>query len=219
MRARSPASPPHDGPRLVDRIRLRKVADLVLNPRNSRTHTPEQVAQLVASIKQFGFTMPVLIDEAGMLIAGHGRVLAAQRLGMAKVPTIDGSYMSEAEKRAYMIADNQLGLTADWDLDMLSRELGELGQIAGFDLGVLGFSDDDLLKFTTTPEPETPAPPGQRRPGRDRAESPVVQYNIVFDDDAQQQLWFGLLRKLKLRYPDHATIAARLAAFIEAQPE
>jgi len=196
--------------RLVDKIVMRKASELVINPRNSRSHSAEQVALIATSIKRFGFTMPLLVDDASVVIAGHGRLLAARELGLTELPTIDGSYLSAQERRAYMIADNQIALTAGWDLDMLSSEIGDLDQ-GGFDLSVLGFDDEALDNFRNE---EAPRPP---RRGRDRAESPVVQYNIVFDSDAQQQLWFGLLRRLKQQHPELPTIGARLAAFIEGQ--
>ncbi len=108
-RPRRSRTPP--APRLADKIVMRAVNALVTNPKNSRTHSTEQVAKIAASIKRFGFTMPLLVDGAGVVIAGHGRLLAARELGFAEVPTIDGSYLSEPERRAYMIADNQIGLS------------------------------------------------------------------------------------------------------------
>lgn len=204
LRRRTAAAPLH----LIDQIVMRGVGTLTVNPRNSRTHSPGQVATIVASIKRFGFTMPLMVDGEGMVIAGHGRLLAAQQLELAQVPTIDGSYLTPEERSAYVIADNQIALTADWDLDMLSSELDLLGA-AGFDLSEIGFDDAALAKLRGETELEAAAP------RKDRAESPIVQYNIVFDDDAQQQLWFGLLRRLKQQHPDLPTIGARLAAFIE----
>ena len=98
---------------------IKKVKDLIPYVNNSRTHSDDQVNQVAASIKEFGFTSPVLIDEQGGLIAGHGRVMAAKKLGLDEVPCITLSGLTEAQKKAYIIADNQLPLNAGWDLDKL----------------------------------------------------------------------------------------------------
>ena len=111
--------------------------------RNSRTHSDEQVAQLAASIREWGWTTPVLVDEDGGIIAGHGRVLAARQLGMAEVPVVVARGWSDAKRRAYVIADNKLALNAGWDAEMLSLELGELGEL-GFDLELTGFGEEEI---------------------------------------------------------------------------
>lgn len=111
--------------------------------RNARTHSPEQVAQIAASIREFGFTNPVLIDAEGGIIAGHGRVMAANRLGLADVPCIRLAHLSDAQRRAYVIADNQLALNAGWDKILLGSEIQDLQKL-DFDLGLLGFSDFEL---------------------------------------------------------------------------
>ncbi len=114
------------------------VKNLVPYARNSRTHTPEQVDQIAASIREFGFTNPILTDADGTVIAGHGRLLAAQKLGIQEVPSIELDSLSDAQKRAYIIADNKLALNAGWDDDMLKIEFEDL-EAAGFSLGVIGF--------------------------------------------------------------------------------
>jgi DNA modification methylase len=119
------------------------VADLIPYARNPRTHTDEQVAAVAASIREFGWTNPVLVDGQRGIIAGHGRVLAARKLGLEHVPVISLAHLSDAQRRAYVIADNQLALRAGWDDALLRLELGELGDM-GFDLGLLGFEDGDL---------------------------------------------------------------------------
>lgn len=116
---------------------------LIPYARNSRTHSEAQVAQIAASIREFGFTNPVLVDGEGGIIAGHGRVLAARKLGMETVPTIRIDYLTDAQKRAYIIADNKLALNAGWDEELLALELGEL-QTEGFDLELIGFDADEL---------------------------------------------------------------------------
>ncbi len=122
------------------------VEALIPYARNSRTHSDEQVAQIAASIKEFGFTNPILIDENGGIIAGHGRVMAARKLGLEAVPAIRIDYLTEAQKRAYVIADNKLALNAGWDMELLALELGELRD-SGFDLDLTGFSEDELANL------------------------------------------------------------------------
>ena len=119
------------------------VADLIPYARNSRTHSDAQVAQIAASIREFGFTNPVLVDGANGVIAGHGRILAARKLGMDTVPVIELAHLSEAQKRAYVIADNKLALNAGWDDEMLRLEISDLTDV-GFDVSLLGFSDEEL---------------------------------------------------------------------------
>ena len=125
-------------------MQIKEVAvdKLIPYAKNSRTHSPEQVGQIAASIKEFGFRNPILVDNL-TLIAGHGRLLAAQKLGLDKVPTIDCSDMTESQKKAYIIADNKLALNAGWDTAMLTIEMQEL-QEEGFDLELLGFDDKEL---------------------------------------------------------------------------
>jgi hypothetical protein len=121
-------------------------ADLIPYARNTRTHSPEQVAQIAGSIREFGFTNPVLIDAENGIIAGHGRVMAASKLGLAKVPCIRLAHLTDTQKRAYIIADNKLALNAGWDEELLGLELADLRE-ADFDLSLLGFSENDLGAF------------------------------------------------------------------------
>lgn len=145
----------------------RSFSELQPAKRNPRTHSPSQVEQIARSIQEFGWTNPVLVDERGAIIAGHGRLEAARKLGMAEVPTITLAGLTDAQKRALVIADNQLALNAGWDSDMLALELSELGD-AGFDVSLIGFSDDELAALLaqrteglTDPDdvPEPPAEP------------------------------------------------------------
>jgi DNA modification methylase len=119
------------------------VAELTTYERNSRTHSESQVRQLARSIAEFGFTNPVLVDEANVLIAGHGRLEASRLLGLERVPAIRLVGLSDDQKKALRIADNKLAMNAGWDEDLLKLELGELN-LAGFDLDLVGFSDDEL---------------------------------------------------------------------------
>ncbi len=127
--------------------------------RNARTHSKKQIRQIAASIETFGFTNPVLIDQSGTILAGHGRVAAAQEIGMAQVPCLRIEYMTEAEKRAYVIADNKLALNAGWDDEILAEELKALSAIGdlGFDIGVMGF---EIAEMDTLVEGLTPEEPG-----------------------------------------------------------
>jgi len=120
--------------------------ELLPYARNSRTHSAEQVAQIAASIKEFGFTNPVLVDADNSIIAGHGRVMAARRLSLKAVPCIRLTHLTEAQKRAYVIADNKLALNAGWDDEMLALEIKDL-QEEDFDISLLGFEDAELEKI------------------------------------------------------------------------
>lgn len=150
----------------ADKVERRDVSALVPYARNARTHSPEQVDQIAASIREWGWTTPVLIDEKGGIIAGHGRVLAAQKLGLKDVPTMTASGWTEAQKRAYVLADNKLALNAGWDMELLKVELLDLDH-ENFDLGLIGFHDDELANiFAPTFDDEdvaraeeTPEPP------------------------------------------------------------
>jgi DNA modification methylase len=121
-----------------------KVTDLIPYARNSRTHSDEQVTQIASSIKEFGFTNPVLIDKDNGIIAGHGRVMAAKKLGLKEVPCIVADGWTDAQKKAYIIADNKLALNAGWDNAMLALEFDELKEL-GFDLSLTGFTGDEIL--------------------------------------------------------------------------
>jgi len=144
---------------------------LIPYARNSRTHSDEQVAQVAASIREFGFTNPVLVDAEGGIIAGHGRVMAARKLGMDKVPCIRLAHLTEAQRRAYVIADNKLALNAGWDEKMLALEFKDL-QAMDFDIELTGFGlgdiDELLAELDATPEGAT-----------DADETPAVQADAV----------------------------------------
>ncbi|MBB6193201.1 site-specific DNA-methyltransferase (adenine-specific) [Sphingobium wenxiniae] len=148
----------------ADKVERKSVSALVPYARNARTHSEEQVAQIAASIREWGWTVPVLVDEDGGLIAGHGRVLAARKLGLTEIPVMVAAGWTEARKRAYVLADNKLALNAGWDAELLRVELTDL-QAFDFDLGLTGFSDDELAALTAvktegqTDPDEAPNPP------------------------------------------------------------
>lgn len=131
-------------------VEYRSVAGLIPYARNSRTHDDAQVAQIAASIREFGWTNPVLIDGERGIIAGHGRVLAARKLGLDEAPCIELAGLSEAQRRAYVIADNQIALRAGWDSEFLAVEIDELRDL-DFDLTILGFDPQDLNELIGTP--------------------------------------------------------------------
>jgi len=133
------------------RIDYVKVSDLIPYAANSRTHSDAQVAQIAASIREFGFTNPILINSEKTIIAGHGRLMAARKLGLEEVPAIILDHLSKAQQKALVIADNQLALNAGWDVDMLKAEIEDLN-LEDFDLSLLGF-DDKFLDGLLEPEP------------------------------------------------------------------
>lgn len=124
-------------------ITYKAIKDLIPYVNNSRTHSEEQVTQVASSIKEFGFTNPILLDGESGIIAGHGRLLAAKKLGMEQVPTIELSHLTDAQKKAYVIADNKLALNAGWDNEILALELKDLADL-GYDLGLTGFDPDEI---------------------------------------------------------------------------
>jgi len=130
----------------AEKIEQWAIDKLIPYARNSRTHSDAQVAQIAASIKEFGFTNPVLIDGEGGIIAGHGRVIAARKLGLSEVPCIRLEHLTEAQKRAYVIADNRLALNSGWDTEMLKVEFADLQEL-GFDLELTGFDLDEIKEL------------------------------------------------------------------------
>lgn len=139
--------------------------NLIPYANNSRTHSDEQINQVASSIKEFGFTNPVLVDSDGGIIAGHGRVMAAKKLGLEEVPCIELNHLTEAQKKAYVIADSQLALNSGWDLDMLKLELESLNEM-DFDIDLLGFDDEFMSGLLEeeqseglTDEDDCPEPP------------------------------------------------------------
>ena len=135
------------------------VEDLIPYARNARTHSDEQLDKIAASIREFGFLNPVITDGENGIVAGHGRIMAAKKLGMEEVPTVEAAHLTDAQKRAYILADNRLSLDAGWDDELLRIELDELGE-AGFDIELTGFSLDEIKGIAAwdegLDEPEAP---------------------------------------------------------------
>lgn len=140
----------------ADKVQRRQVSELIPYAKNARTHSAEQVSQIAASIKEWGWTVPVLIDPEGGLIAGHGRIMAAQKLGITDVPCVVAEGWTEAQKRAYVIADNKLTINSAWDMDVLKVEMQELDAI-NFDLELTGFDVAEMTALFDEPtEPKEP---------------------------------------------------------------
>ncbi|MGE3623743.1 MAG: site-specific DNA-methyltransferase [Bdellovibrionales bacterium] len=135
---------------MADRIEIWPADKLVPYDKNPRTHSPEQVSQIAASIAEFGFLNPILVDTTAGIIAGHGRLQAAKQLGLTQVPVVVLDHLTEAQKRAYVIADNKLALNAGWDDDLLRSEMATLAA-ENFDLPIIGFSDDELTALLADP--------------------------------------------------------------------
>jgi|TARA_R110000764_G_scaffold65956_1_gene137768 ParB family chromosome partitioning protein len=151
---------------------------------NSRTHSEAQIHQITASIVEFGFTNPVLIDEKAMIIAGHGRIEAAKVLGIDEVPTITLKGLTETQRKAYIIADNKLALNAGWDIDALSIEINQLSDL-NFDLDILGFDIQELTSILDGETTETEL----------KEESYSEIFNIVIEckDEQEQEKIFNKL--------------------------
>lgn len=155
MRAKKEALPEKPWP--ADKVERWPIGKLVPYARNSRVHSEAQIKQIAGSIREWGWTVPVLVGEDGTLIAGHARVMAASLLGIKEIPTMVARGWSEAQKRAYVVADNKLALNATFDNDMLMQELGDITE-DGFDLGVIGFSPQEMEALLgLKPDDEIPA--------------------------------------------------------------
>lgn len=174
----------------ADKVEKWEITRLTPYARNSRTYSDEQISQLAASIKEWGWTTPVLVDEDGSIIAGHGRTLAAQRLKMTEVPVMVAKGWSDAKKRAYVIADNKLALNAGWDESMLNLELGEL-QDMGFDISLIGFGKNELSELMAE-EPtegltdENAVPEVQEKPKSQRGDVWLLgEHRLMCGDSTQ----------------------------------
>jgi ParB-like chromosome segregation protein Spo0J len=179
----------------ADKVEKWAIDKLVPYARNARTHSDEQIGQIAASIKEWGWTTPILVDETGGIIAGHGRTLAAQRLKMKEVPVMVAKGWSDAKKRAYVLADNKLALNAGWDNEMLKLELGEIGEL-GFNLELMGF-DPSEFNFT------------------------AVDYSVLDGEDIDEQLdemANGVRKAIQIEFePEHYEEAQELVKFWREQ--
>jgi ParB-like chromosome segregation protein Spo0J len=169
-------SPP---PWPADAIERRPVASLIPYARNARTHSAEQVAQIASAIREWGWTVPCLIDEAGGLIAGHGRILAARKLGITEVPVVVARGWTEAQKRSYVIADNKLAMNAGWDDELLRVELNDL-TADDLNLSLTGFSNLELRDIVFPVDKK-------EKNGKGGLSDGLVYQVIVECDDENQQ--------------------------------
>jgi ParB-like chromosome segregation protein Spo0J len=167
---------------IVLKIEYVATDDLIPYINNSRTHSESQIKQIAASIREFGFTNPILIDEAGTIIAGHGRVMAAQVLELDEVPTITLDGLSDAQRKAYVIADNKLALNAGWDTEILLAEIDAL-QDLNFDTQLLGFSADELSEMLNIEESQP----------KEETYSEIFNIIVECDDEMEQEKIFNQL--------------------------
>ena len=144
-------------PAIARHIEIWPIERLRPYARNARTHSPEQIAQIAASIVEFGFVNPILVDTDSGIIAGHGRLLAARKLGLVEIPVVVLDHLNETQRRAYILADNKIAENAGWDKDLLAEEVRAL-QEGNFDLGIAGFSDEELDELLAAPEEPEQAP-------------------------------------------------------------
>lgn len=179
------------------------------DPRNARQHSPQQIAELRASIRNFGFTNPVLLRPTGMIGAGHGRWEAAKAEGLKEIPTITLD-LTDAQWRAYAIADNKIPLGATWDMTILGEELEAITKDTSLDIVGLGF---EAFAAELAPSAGEGLETGTR--SGSRVNQTIIQFNIVFDNEDQQAKFFAFVRQLKEKYPAEPSMAARLVKFLE----
>ena len=187
-------------------IVYKPVGDLTAYGNNPMVHSDKQIAELVGSIQEFGFTNPILIDDSGVIIAGHGRLEAAELAGLTEVPTVMLSHLSDDQRDAYRIADNKLPQNAGWNIERLREEFEKLAQTS-IDIDLLGFSQAEMKKVLE-------AGSGEGGGGGGLGD-PIIKYEIIFDDEAQQETWFAFLRAINAEFPEDDTIGARLQSHIQ----
>ncbi|CBJ35907.1 putative fragment of site-specific DNA-methyltransferase (plasmid) [Ralstonia solanacearum PSI07] len=190
-------------------VEYRKVAVLIPYARNPRTHSDEQVARIAASIVESGWTNPVLVDGENGVIAGHGRLAAARKLGMEEVPVIELAHLSPTQKRALILADNRIALDAGWDEELLALELAELAD-AGYDLALTGFNDTEIDALLADDLGEAEGDDGQGDPEPDEADD--VPDAAAVPVSRLGDVWFlGEHRLICGDAADGAVIAALMA--------
>ena len=176
-------------------MELWPVERLVPYERNARTHSAEQVAQIAASIREFGFTNPILVDGKEEIIAGHGRLLAAKDLGLVEVPVVVLDHLTPEQKRAYVLADNKLALNAGWDEELLQQEVMALN-LVDFDLNLLGWSADELSGLLDPDgiDDDDDPPSGADDPGKEYSQKYAVAVECA-DEGEQERVYEELIGK------------------------
>jgi hypothetical protein len=200
------------------------IGKFVNHPKNPNRHSHEQIALLSKILLVHGWRRPIVVSSlSGMIVKGHGRLMAAKVAGLTEAPVEVQHYATTAEELADMVADNRIAELSEIDTSALSGLLDGL-KAADFDIGLTGFSEKALASFASgerapaAPEAAGAATSTERRPRVPRLGGRVHQYNMVFDDEFQQQRWLAFLRVLASRYPDKETIGDRLVAFIATTP-
>jgi ParB-like chromosome segregation protein Spo0J len=173
-----------------------KVEDLIPYANNSRTHSDAQVAQIAASIKEFGWTNPILVDGEKGIIAGHGRLLAARKLGMGKVPVIELTHLSEAQKKALVIADNKLALNSDWDEELLKIEFQELLE-GGFNINLTGFDETTVEDYLNEEDVDLGLLPEEKLDNFLNGDTKILR--LAYDDQEFNDV-VDRLKRLQERY-------------------
>jgi hypothetical protein len=201
-------------------VEIVDIDDLIPYPNNARQHTDEQVMQIAGSMKVHGFINPVIVDEDNMILAGHGRVKAAHKLERTDIPVTRVTHLSDAQKRAFILAANKIGDNSTFDYEMLTTEIARLKE-DDFDLATLGFSEFELTTFDADVFGSDDFGGGEG--GDDFGGGDFdggeggysIQYTLVFDNEEQQKKWMAHLANLKAKYPECDTIAERVMAFIK----
>jgi len=204
---------------------LCKVEDLIPYVNNARIHSDEQVCQIAASIREFGFNSPIITDGESGVLAGHGRLLAAKKLGLSTVPTIQVGHLSKAQQKAFILADNKIGDNSGFDFELVSLEIQSLQEI-DFDINLTGFSSFELGVIEAGSSDggegydgggENGGGEGYEGGGENGGDEQgyTIQYTIIFDDEQQQKAWHSHIKSLKAKYPDMESIAQRLIAEIQ----
>ena len=197
---------------MAQKIELWNIERLQPYEKNARQHSKEQVGQIAASIVEFGFLNPILVDSNDGIVAGHGRLSAAKELALDEVPVVVLDHLTESQKKAYILVDNKLAENATWNEALLQEEIVALN-LQDFDISVLGWDEDEIREIMEFDADETNNDDDSE--GTRGLGEPIVSYNIIFDDEQQQQKWFDFLKDLKEQYPDESTIAEKIIQFIE----
>ena len=191
-------------PRLAQAIHLWPISQVRPYDRNPKTHPASQVSELAAALIEHGFLKPLIVDETGELLAGHGLLLAARRLHLEQVPVVVHAGLTAEQKRAYRIADNRLAEKSEWNDEVLARELTDL-KAAGYETFLTGFSDEELRELEESLE--------ETEPGATAGTSKRLSYTILFDDAEQHANWLAFVESVKQRPAwSQLTVAGKLAA-------